>query len=158
MKKYSTRFLLAIGILGLLSVSCSDINTNEDVIENFYFPFKDGYYYWNTIRRAINDKLLLAKVNEDKLLGPFFIKLKTVKDDTNTPFLEAFKSKVLMYLFEDAVRHNPAALFNGEDGKFSYSIICRQLEEGGLKAVFKFDIEKATDIDTDSDNDGQSNA
>lgn len=134
------------------------IDTNEQEIENHFFPFQDAKYYWNTIRKTINEKLLAAKVNEDKLLGPFFIKLETVQDDSNTPFLEAFKSKVVMYLFEDAIRHNPAALFRGKDGLFSYSIICKQLEEGGLKAVFNFDIEPAADTKEPSDNVGQTNA
>ena len=134
------------------------IDTSEEKIADYWFPFKDGKYYWNVVRKTINKRLLAAKVNEDKLLGPFFIKLETVQDESDKPFLDAFKSKVLMYLFEDAVRHNPASLFRGEDGLFSYSIICRQFDEGGLKAVFNFDIEQAKDVDeTDDTNGGQVN-
>ena len=133
------------------------IDTNEEKIADYWYPFKDGNYYWNAIRKAINAKLLAMRINEDKLLGPFFVGLDVLEADDKV-FIEAFKSKVLMYLFEDAIRHNPSALFNGKDGLFSYSIICRQLEEGGLKAVFNFDIEQAKDLDEPDDEGGQGNA
>lgn len=133
------------------------IDTNEEMISAYKYSFKDGKYYWNTIRKTINAKLLAMRINEDKLLGPFFVGLDVLEADDRV-FIEAFKSMVLMYLFEDAIRHNPSALFNGKDGLFSYSIICRQLEEGGLKAVFNFDIEQAKDLDEPDDKGGQGNA
>ncbi len=133
------------------------IDTNEEKIADYLYPFKDGNYYWNAIRKAINAKLLAMRINEDKLLGPFFVGFDVLEADDKV-FIEAFKSKVLMYLFEDAIRHNPSALFNGKDGLFSYSIICRQVEEGGLKAVFNFDIEQAKDLDEPDDEGGQGNA
>lgn len=117
-----------------------DIDANEQVIDGYDFPFKDGNYEWNTLRKAINEQLLNARVNEDKLLGPFFIKLETIADETNEPFLQAFKSKVLMYLFEDAIRHNPMAIFN--DGLTSYSKICKKLDEEGIAGIFRFPIPK----------------
>ena len=53
---------------------------------------------WNGLRKAINDELSTDtyNVNEDKLMGPFFLSEGALKD--NTSFKEAFKNKVLMYL------------------------------------------------------------
>lgn len=113
-----------------------DINQNEDKINQYSFVSNGNKYNWNTIRKAINHQLLISKVNEDKLLGPFFISLETMED--NKKFLSTFKSKVLMYLLEDAVRHNPAAIFKSEDGIFSYSIICNLFDKGGPNAIFNF--------------------
>ena len=118
------------------------IDTNEAEIPKASFKFADGPYRWNDVRKAINKKLLESKINEDKLIGPFFIKPETLNNEDPSVFIEAFKSKVLMYLFEDAIRHKPSALFKGENGIFSYSIICRQLETDGLKGVFNFDIKQ----------------
>lgn len=67
---------------------------------------------WGKWRHAINMLLLTkVKVSEDKLLGPFF--LGDPKMSTGTPeFDEAFKNKVIMYLFEDAAKYERAAIFN----------------------------------------------
>lgn len=67
---------------------------------------------WKQWRTIIN-KLLLTKVgvSEDKLLGPFF--LGDPKLAVGTPeFDDAFKNKVIMYLFEDAARYERNKVFN----------------------------------------------
>ncbi len=125
-----------------------DINTNENEIKGKTFKFTDHIYEWNEIRRTINKALLEdAKVNEDKLLGPFFITKEIITKGTNDEFLEVFKSKVLMYLFEDAARHKPTSIFNTEkDNPLSFSNICERLdrkENGGLTNIFRFTIPNA---------------
>lgn len=96
---------------------------------------------WNLLRKAINAKLSRdIKANEDKLLGPFFISknlLETVSAPGHTmededEFIEVFKSKVLMYLFEDAGRPNRPKLFEGCDGNLRYSSICEAFDELGM--------------------------
>lgn len=118
------------------------IDENEDKITGCRYQFKDGTYKWNEIRKAINNKLLEKNVSEDKLVGPFFIKKEILDDESGVPFFEAFKSKVLMYLFEDAMRHHPAGIFKTDNGVLSYSSIRKRLDEGGLEAIFNFPIEK----------------
>ena len=60
-----------------------------------------GAYSWDALRKVINEKLLTAgKVNEDKLLGPWFLK----GEDGDIISAKKFSSKVLMYLWEDAAR------------------------------------------------------
>lgn len=112
-----------------------NINTNDSRIVDKFFTFKNDRYRWNSIRKAINKLLLRSKVNEDKLIGPFFIKLDNLENEDL--FKDAFKSKVLMYLFEDAIRHNRTAIFKsiGND-PISYSDICKRLDENGLTDIF----------------------
>ena len=47
-------------------------------------PTKDDYknVYWNDLRNHINEQLIENKINEDKLLGPFFLS-KSVLEDIN---------------------------------------------------------------------------
>ena len=115
-----------------------DINTNEAEIQGKSFAFADGKYEWNAIRRAINEKLLNSGINEDKQLGPFFINLESMGSQES--FMKVFKSKVLMYLFEDAVRHNRSILFKGERKDLAYSKLCNKLDEKGLGEVFDISI------------------
>lgn len=53
---------------------------------------------WNELRTSINKGLRKLAVNEDKLLGPFFMKAK--RED----FWKTFCDKVVLYLYEDAAR------------------------------------------------------
>lgn len=89
---------------------------------------------WNDLRHAINEYLSQElNVNEDKLLGPFFISPQILKSDQ---FSEIFKSKVLMYLFEDAAKKSRKKLFNE---KKLLSEIYNEYDKRGM-AVFVSDI------------------
>lgn len=125
------------------------IDSNEDKISGKKFKFEDGWYEWNTVRKTINNALLARGINEDKQLGPFFLKLETV-NGSNERFLDAFKSKVLMYLFEDAARHCRSNIFNTAISPLSYSNICNALDTDGLGKVFRF-IEEANIVVTNND-------
>ena len=105
---------------------------------------------WNVLRRAINEKLAKEyKVNEDKLMGPFFISkrvLKTVSEDDDTimdvaHFIEVFKSKVIMYLYEDAAKQHKHKLFSGCEDTTKYSAICDSFDEIGIQ-IFGEDFEE----------------
>ncbi len=97
---------------------------------------------WNVLRRAINEKLAKEyKVNEDKLMGPFFISknvLKTVSETDDTlvdpaRFIEVFKSKVIMYLYEDAAKQYKHKLFSGCEDTTKYSAVCDSFDEIGIQ-------------------------
>ena len=75
------------------------INNNENIINDKEITFNGKPCKWNNVRKSINNYLSLMNINEDKLIGPFFIKPEDITDDR---FDEVFKNKVLMYLFEDA--------------------------------------------------------
>lgn len=94
---------------------------------------------WNILRRAINDKMSTDqfKINEDKLMGPFFLSTKILASndegmiiDSET-FIKAFKSKVIMYLYEDAVKQGKHRFFDGCDSS-KYSSVCDAFDEIGM--------------------------
>ena len=92
---------------------------------------------WNTLRKSINLMLLKeCKVNEDKLLGPFFISgevFEKAKDDEDA-FFDAFNSKVLMYLFEDAGKMHQKKLFAGiNQNELTFSKVCEEFKKEGTK-------------------------
>ena len=92
---------------------------------------------WNALRKAINAELLTYRVNEDKLLGPYFISKKIIPDDEmidSSAFTHIFKNKVIMYLFEDAARQKRTTLFSGceEESKAQYSKICAEFDTKGV--------------------------
>jgi len=131
------------------------IDDNQEGIEKYDIPLelkKDengniiGHEWikWNDLRHSINDKLTEMKINEDKLLGPYFIseeKLKLVegKNEENADeFVKSFKSKVLMYLFEDAAKMHHRDLFNENAiGRLRFSDICKKFDEIG-QGIFNF--------------------
>lgn len=93
---------------------------------------------WNQLRKAINEKLAQDfKVNEDKLMGPFFLSKKVIDTDEQgniknpDKFISTFKSKVIMYLYEDAAKQYKYKLFEGRDNS-KYSSICRDFDELGI--------------------------
>lgn len=101
---------------------------------------------WNKLRKAINNFLAKEKISEDKQLGPYFIARNIVVPEEGTEidnerFIRTFKSKVIMYLFEDAAKQKRSKLFEGCFGNSSrYSEICREFENKGI-GIFHHDIQ-----------------
>ncbi len=118
------------------------IDDNEDKVKDYEIPINSNQKVnWNELRKAINTKLIEMSINEDKLLGPFFLS-KTVLENAlvNTKnFVKLFKSKVIMYLFEDAAKMKVKQLFEIDNNKYIFSEICKQFDEKGLD-VFQIDI------------------
>lgn len=134
------------------------INESEGAVNSYYIPVcikedintkKAVTVQWNALRNKINDSLSNCFVKEDKLLGPFFLseeKLKSVecKNDNGKDtldvkiaeeFINAFKSKVLMYLFDDAAAGNINEIFKNNPKR--YSTICDSFNDYGIE-IFKF--------------------
>ena len=85
---------------------------------------------WNRLRKAINSFLSRSGIAEDKQLGPYFISMDSLSPET---FPQVFKSKVLMYLYEDAARQKRGALFSESLGRNArYSDICKRFDEEGI--------------------------
>lgn len=114
------------------------INNNQELIENLEIESKKGKYSWNEVRKEINNFLLKKDINEDKLMGPFFI-----KENPNKDFTQLFKDKVLMYLYEDAAKAISPTLFEGSKKRlkdsFSYLNICEDFSDNGIE-IFHTDI------------------
>lgn len=125
------------------------INENSEGIKNIIVKLGEDEHdvNWNDLRMAINNKLSkVCKVNEDKLLGPYFLSkeaINTSKDsnyvENNKGFIEAFKSKILMYLYEDAAKQYKQKLFEGCNDYSKYSSVCEEFEKYG-EAIFGEDI------------------
>ena len=116
------------------------INNNEKLIENTKTILNDEEVNWNKLRKQINDELLSYKINEDKLMGPFFAFNEFMNQEIPTDtFKDIFKNKIIMYLFEDAARAKRNDLFSGAKTKdyVTYSEICDEFDRNGLK-IFKF--------------------
>lgn len=106
----------------------SDISTKP----KFKLGQSNTLISWNSLRKAINDELSTEaySINEDKLMGPFFLKESTIQD--NDSFKEVFKNKVLMYLFDDVVKQKRRLFFKCE-GNCRYSSICSAFDEIGIE-------------------------
>lgn len=127
----------------------------DEAVLNRAFVFGVGEYArlvtWNSIRKAINDELSSESynINEDKLLGPYFIS-KAVLCGSESNFMSVFKNKVLMYLFDDAVKQRRKTFFeNCKDDKkgVRYSEICSLFDEKGV-FIFPDDISAQFDKKT----------
>jgi len=98
---------------------------------------------WDDLRQAINDLLSseVFNINEDKLLGPYFISKAVLESDNDTDFIDVFKNKVLMYLFDDAVKQKRKTFFEecvDDTRGLKYSEICKLFD---TKGVFIFPVE-----------------
>lgn len=118
------------------------INENEEEIAsigNIKLAGSEDVINWNTLRKAINAKLSSDdfRINEDKLMGPFFLSKKIIKSgddgmiEDSEKFIKAFKSKVIMYLYEDAVKQRKHNFFDGCDSS-KYSSVCDAFDKKGM--------------------------
>lgn len=104
---------------------------------------------WNKLRKAINNFLAEQKINEDKQLGPYFVSRRIVVPESgdeidSAAFIDVFKNKVLMYLFEDAAKQKRSTLFEGCFGKSGrYSEVCHEFEDKGIGIFYREIQEKA---------------
>lgn len=110
---------------------------------------------WNELRKAINAELLANHhVNEDKLMGAFFIAKKYIPEteyfDADA-FSEIFKNKVLMYLFDDAAKQRPQLLFANSKVNNLYSAICEDFDEKGVSIFCDSIKNRFTDIPSDGE-------
>lgn len=134
------------------------IDDNEEKVADYEIPITETTKVnWNTLRRAINNRLISLGINEDKLLGPFFLN-KTVLEsaiDSGTDFVKLFESKILMYLFEDAAKMKVRSLFNVD--KYIYSEVCKKFEKDGLEVFIFNDEDKVSceDIKPETSSDGK---
>lgn len=109
------------------------IDDEEDKLfkeaKEFKFTLGGERVSWNVLRKAINEELSSDSynINEDKLMGPFFLTGAALKEEK--AFREAFKNKVLMYLFDDVVKQKRRQFFKNRN---RYSEICKAFDTEGL--------------------------
>ena len=94
-----------------------------------------------------------CKVNEDKLMGPFFISMKNLSEGDAIDaenFCRIFKNKVIMYLFDDAAKQKRPTLFDGCEVKNLYSAICEEFDEKGVD-IFSESVRNAFPVSANED-------
>lgn len=96
------------------------LNEKQSKVANSNIRFQGEDFNWNNFRKIINDKLKDMGVAEDKLIGPFFMNSNELSDENSV------KNKLLLYLRDDVVRHNPESLFK----KKTYSDIIEMYSKG----------------------------
>mgnify|MGYP000187873595 CR=1 FL=1 len=69
-------------------------------------------YEWRDFARAINAILIGLNVEEDKLLGPWFLSMKDLETGP-----DAVSGKLFVYLWDDVLRHLPRRSIFASDGK-----------------------------------------
>jgi hypothetical protein len=112
------------------------INDGSEAVKNFYIDLKPfGKVNWDQFRRDINQNLTNSElnINEDKLIGPFFLNSYELQSSDIDGII---KSKLLMYLFEDVLKHRKGIFFKPEYNSFSK--IIEAYDEG--KNIFCFNI------------------
>lgn len=87
------------------------LNSGESAVEEWPVVLAGRTVLWNKLRRILNKFLIQqggngrSLVPEDRLLGPFFMKPSELADR------EVVLNKLMLYLRDDLVRHNPAVVF-----------------------------------------------
>ncbi|WP_209121167.1 AAA family ATPase [Alkalihalobacillus sp. BA299] len=81
--------------------------------ENSLVRYAGVDYKWRILLTAINNKLKNLDVNEDRLIGPYFISPEEIGDTSS------FASKLLIYLWDDVARYKRTELFS--EGIRTYS-------------------------------------
>lgn len=108
-----------------------DIDNGEDVIQDKVVEICGEFINWNRLRKAINNELSGNKINEDKLMGAHFLPESVLED--HEKFINAFKNKVIMYLFEDAAKQKRSTIFGGCSDHSRFSSVCKEFDEKGIK-------------------------
>jgi hypothetical protein len=107
------------------------IDFNDVEHADLQVPYCSGLISWRNLVECINLRLAHLEINEDKHIGPYFIKGNDVCDK------DKIASKLLIYLWDDVVRHNRHDLFNTEKFR-TFSDISEAFKIG--EQIFQTDI------------------
>lgn len=107
-------------------IGLNDNENNFGTGETFKIgTYKEHDIIWNNFRHALNNKLK-DRITEDKLIAPFFISPNDFKEQDKNGIREIetdiFIEKLLMYVFDDILRHYPkikTEIFNSDIKNFS---------------------------------------
>ena len=113
---------------------------------------------WNSLRKAINDRMAVLKINEDKMIGPYFFNNKlfdAAGNIINNRFILAFVNKLLMYLYDDAAKLVREKLFADDVDATRFSNICDAFEEKGIFAFHSSIVDQVLSLETLDNLDGR---
>ncbi|PKE39173.1 AAA family ATPase [Macrococcoides caseolyticum] len=126
------------------------VDKNKEKFDKYYFKINENEMVkWNDFRMEVNIRLSKLNIPEDKLIGPYFISKSTLESGDIDYLTETIKTKVLMYLYEDAAKAFKNTLF-AEGKHYTYSDLCKNFDENAL-SIFKEKISVQT-YKTDAQN------
>ena len=82
---------------------------------------------WKNLAESINEILEGEDIPEDRLLGPWFLKESEL--DSLEASANALRGKLLLYLWDDVLRHGDKGLIFAE-GIMSYGNLVKNLKSG----------------------------
>jgi len=82
------------------------------VHEKAVFKYSGANVYWGDFVSAVNNKLKELRIDEDRLIGPYFIRPEEVGKSSAM-------DKLLLYLWDDVVRHRRDQFFDSDIRTFS---------------------------------------
>ncbi|MEF2097312.1 AAA family ATPase [Bacillus sp. CFBP9009] len=89
------------------------IRENGFVHENSLVNYAGETFKWRLILTTINQKLKKIGINEDRLIGPYFISPEEIVDSSNV------SSKLLIYLWDDVLRYKRHEFFDATISTYS---------------------------------------
>ena len=119
------------------------IDYREEELDGRMVTLKYGVSIeWNQLRKSINSQLISGSmgITEDKLIGPFFLSNDELDEEL---FDNAFKSKLLMYIYEDVLKRRSGGFFVAGINSFS-ELVCAY-DDG--ERIFNFEIPQESTIE-----------
>lgn len=107
---------------------------NKEIFDNYYFKSsQNSKVKWDDYRRIINKRLLSLRINEDKLIGSYFIPKNLLETCSLDSITTIIKNKLMMYLYEDVARMNRTKFFNSQIK--SYADLIKIFDDNALEIL-----------------------
>jgi len=114
--------------------------------KDFEINYAHNKVTWESFATNINTELIKKDINEDKLLGQYFVTESEVTDSYK------FASKILLYLFDDVLKFNRRGFFKSKYKTFSD--LLTDFIDGEEVFDFSFPIKSSTTEESESINEG----
>ncbi len=113
-----------------------DKHQNKKPFTDKIVPYKNSFFSWCAFAETINSALKKHEVEEDRLIGPYFL---TDKERTSSKVCKtAISGKLLIYLWDDVLRHGLRHLVFSSTIR-TFSELAHAYETG--ESIFSEDIE-----------------
>lgn len=108
-------------------------------------PYCGERYKWKHVLKCINNRLKDMKVDEDRLIGQYFINMHEISDKSS------MTSKLFVYLWDDVLRHKRSYFFI--DGVRTYSELITAYEKDMDVLMILESLNSLQNADENSDDD-----
>lgn len=117
-----------------------------DVRREKRIPYAGNTYSWCDFAESINRVLIRSGVNEDRLLGPFFL---SNSDFSSGAMYNTISNKVFIYLWDDVLRHGSRNIVFDDEKypSFNHINFAYQDDEAVFSAEINLDLQRAAAIE-----------